>query len=305
MMKKVISSIALASIATPLMAADIDEANLNFYGSLRLMLERAESTDDTQYKDALSRVGLTAEYDLGEGLSAFTKYELGLNLADDADGDSISNLRHGHIGLKNEDFGAVSFGKVWSPFYEAIGFISDYMWWNSAPVYYTLDGGLHVAETVHYASPDMSGLKFRAMLQVDDGDETNKEQSQYSATYSLGNVTLAGAYTAAADDNNQAGFAIAYSGDGFYTNAGYIDKENVGAGVDALVGVPLGKHLVTLGVSDFSSDEEDKDFTAGILAYQYKLHSKVLLWAELMAWEGTLYGVEESNQTNIGINFNF
>ncbi len=305
MIKQIVTSITLMGCVAPLMAADISDANINFYGSLRLMLERAESTDDTQYKDALSRVGITAEYDLGEGLSAFTKYEIGLNLADDQDGDSIKNLRQGHIGLKNDNFGAISFGKMWSPFYSAIGFISDYMWWNSAPVYYTLDGGLHTAESIHYASPDMNGLKFKALLQVDDGDETNKEQSQYSATYSVGNVTLATAYTAAADDNNQFGAAIAYSGDGFYTNAAYIDKKNVGGGVDALIGVPLGKHLLTLGISDFSSDEENKDFTAGILAYQYKLHSKVLVWAELMSWEGTLYGVEESNQTNIGINFNF
>lgn len=305
MIKQIISSIALVGVASPLLAADVKDMDVDFYGSLRLMLERAESKDDTQYKDALSRVGITAEYDLGEGLSAFTKYEVGLNLADDQDGDSIRNLRHGHIGLKNDDVGAISFGKMWSPFYSAIGFISDYMWWNSAPVYYTLDGGLHVAESIHYASPDMNGLKFKALLQVDDGDETNKEQSQYSATYSLGNVTLAGAYTAAADDNNQSGVAIAYAGDGFYTNAGYIDKKNVGSGVDALIGVPLGKHLVTLGLSDYSADEKNKDFTAAILAYQYKLHSKVLVWAEVMAWEGTLYGVEESNQTNLGINFNF
>lgn len=183
--------------------------------------------------------------------------------------------------------------------------ISDYLWWNSAPVYYTLDGGLHIAESIHYTSPSLGGFTFKALHQVEDGDDSNEDVSQVGASYKVGQLTLAAGYVRAADDQNVSGAGAAFSAEKFYVNAAFVSKEDVGSGVDALVGFPLGKHLFTLGVSEFSADESDNDFTATILAYQYKIHSSVLVWTEFMAWDGSLYGVEDANTLNAGINFNF
>lgn len=305
MMKKLLSSAVFsAMLITPsAYAVDVAGTDIDAYGSLRIMLERGYDGDDTEFKDAASRVGIKASRDLGDGLTAFAKYEVALDLASDA--DTVGNLRLGHLGLTDESLGTIAFGKVGSPFYEAVGVTADYMWWDTAPVYYTLDGGLRVSESVYYASPDLNGFKFKALVQVDDADNNNGEQSQFGVNYSIGSVTLGAAYTDTVDDNNISGLSAAYSGDGFYVNGAYINKQNDGSGIDAILGIPSGKNLYTIGVSDFSDDDGNNDFTALILAYQRNLHDSVLVWAELMAWDGTLYGTTDSNVVNLGMNFNF
>ncbi|PSL16830.1 putative porin [Marinobacterium halophilum] len=302
-MKKLLTLCTLLATAAPACAVEIADTGIEVYGSLRIMLEQKKDNDDTEYKDALSRVGIKGSYALDERLSAFAKYEVGLDLGND--GDTVGDMRYGHIGLTDTTYGTLALGKVDSPFYETVGVAADYMWWNSAPVYYTLDGGLRVSESAYYSSPDLGGLKVKALYQVDDEDNTGQEQTQIGATYSLGNLTLGTAFTGTEGGNDRYGLSAYYAGEGFYINGAYIDQENSGAGIDAIVGIPAGKNLYTLGLSDFSAENSDGDFTAAILAYQRTLHQHVVAWAEFMAWDGSLYGVEDANQLNVGINFSF
>lgn len=83
-----------------------------------------------------------------------------------------------------------------------------------------------------------------------------------------------------------------------------MDREDTGSGFDALIGVPAGKNLFTLGLSSLD-DDANADFDAVILAFQRNLHKDVLIWVEAMAWDGSLYGTEDSNVINLGMNFNF
>ncbi|GAA0784141.1 porin [Marinobacterium sediminicola] len=302
-MKKLLAACTLLATAAPACAVPIADTGIDVYGSLRIMLEQKKDSDDTEYKDASSRVGIKGAYALDEYLSAFAKYEVALDLGND--GDTVGDMRYGHIGLTDTRYGTLALGKVDSPFYEAVGVAADYMWWNSAPVYYTLDGVLRVRESVYYSSPDLNGVKLKALYQVDDEDNTHQEQTQLGATYSTGNLTLGAAYTGTEGGDDLYGLSAYYSGEGFYINGAYLDRENAGKGIDAILGIPSGKNLYTLGLSEFSADDNSGDFTAAILAYQRTLHEKVLVWAEFMAWDGSLYGVEDSNQLNVGINFNF
>ncbi len=302
-MKKIFAVCTLMATAAPAYAVQIADTGIEVYGSLRIMLEQTKNSDDTEYKDASSRIGIKGAYDLDEHLSAFAKYEVALDLGND--GDTVGDMRYGHVGLTDDRYGTLALGKVDSPFYEAVGVAADYMWWNSAPVYYTLDGVLRVSESVYYSSPDLNGLKLKALYQVDDEDNADQEQSQLGATYSIGNLTLGAAFTGTEGSEDLFGLSAFYSGEGFYINGAYLDRENAGVGLDAILGIPSGKNLYTLGLSEFSADNEGEDFTAAILAYQRTLHENVLVWAEFMAWDGSLYGVEDSNQLNVGINFNF
>ncbi len=304
-MKKLLISLALASTVTAPMAAsaaEIADTGVDFYGSLRIMLERAESTNDTEYKDASSRVGLKGERDLGDGMTAFAKYEVAVDLDDK--GDTIGDTRYAHLGL-SDDWGTFSAGRVSSPFYDTVAYYGDYMWWDSAPVYYTIDGTSRIGQSLQYISPDLNGLKLEALHQIDDADNGDEGQTQLGATYSVGSVTFGAGYVDAADDNNQYGLAVSYSGEGFYVNGAYMDRENVGSGFDTLVGIPSGKNLYTVGFSSYDADATGEDFDAVILAFQHKLHDDVLLWTEAMAWDGSLYGTADSNVVNLGLNFNF
>lgn len=89
--------LATSAYSTTAMAEGVD-----FYGSLRLMLEKAKDVDDPAFKDALTRVGVSGSYDVNDGLKAVARYEVGLDLADDEDGDSIRNLRQANIGLASD-----------------------------------------------------------------------------------------------------------------------------------------------------------------------------------------------------------
>ncbi|PSL16213.1 putative porin [Marinobacterium halophilum] len=304
-MKKQLICLALAgAVAAPItaQAVEIADTGIDFYGSLRIMLEHAENADDTEYKDASSRIGLKGERDLGEGLKAFAKYEVAVNL--DNEGDSIGDMRYGHLGLRG-DWGAISGGKVSSPFYDAVGYYGDYMWWDSAPVYYTLDGGSRIGQSALYESPDLAGLKLKALVQIDDDDNGEEGQNQLGANYSIGKLTLGAAYTDAANNHDIYGVSASYAGNGYYINGAWMDREDTGSGFDALVGIPSGKNLYTVGVSSLDDDAGVDDFDAVILAYQRSLHKDVLVWVEAMAWDGTLYGIEDSNVIHVGMNFNF
>lgn len=292
---------ALAS--SPVMANEPnDTEKFEFYGTLRIMLEEAEWADGTEFKDASSRVGIKASKDLGDGLAVFGQYEVQLDLA--GDGDAIGDMRLGHIGFDSEELGRIAFGKVESPFYTYVGSAADYPWWNSAPVYYTIDGERFVDETVMYTSPAIGDLEFTLLQQIDADTPTDNEQFQASVSYSAGNVNLAASYTDTADGNDLYGASIMFEQESFFIHAGYMDKENVGNGLDAIIAFPSGKNLYTLGISEYK-DDGDEDFTAGILAFERSLHDNVLIWAEFMAWDGSLYGDVDSNQLNIGVNFDF
>ncbi|GAA0700903.1 hypothetical protein GCM10009104_32530 [Marinobacterium maritimum] len=301
-MKKKLLACAVLFATIPAYAYEIPNTGLEVYGSLRLMIEQTESDGENDLKDAASRVGIKGSYDLSADLSAFAKYEVALDLANN---DTVGDMRYGHLGLKHQNYGTFAVGKVDAPFYETVGYYSDYMWWNSAPVYYTLDGVLRLEDALYYSSADLGGLNIKALQQIGNDEEGTEDISQLGATYTLGNLTVGAGASLVDGDENTYGVSASYSQDAFYINGAYLDRDGSGSGIDALIGFPSGKNLYTLGLSDFQAENSDEDFTAAILAYQHSLHDQVLLWAEFMAWDGSLYGVEDSNQLNVGVNFNF
>ncbi len=301
-MKKQLIACAVFLATAPAYAYEIPNTGLEVYGSLRLMVEQRESDGENDLKDASSRVGIKGSYDLSDKLSAFAKYEVALDLANN---DTVGDMRYGHVGLSHQHYGSVAVGKVDAPFYEAVGYYSDYMWWNSAPVFYTLEGQMRIEDAIYYNSADLGGLNLKALQQIGSDEEGTEDLTQLGATLSMGSLTLGAGGSLVEDGKDTFGFAASFDQGAFYINGAYIDTEDTGSGIDALIGFPSGKNLYTLGLSDFQAESSDEDFTAAILAYQHSLHDQVLLWAEFMAWDGSLYGVEDSNQLNIGVNFNF
>lgn len=291
-------------------SAIAQEKEVSFYGSLRAMVETADHENGDNFKDALSRIGVTGSHDLGNGLTAFGTYELKVDVAEGELGsETSSDARVAKIGLSG-DFGTVQVGRMWSAFYNAIGYAGDQLWWNSAPAYYTIDYNWNDFETTHrigkaimYTTPDLNGFQASALYSDD------QEQGQLTASYKASDsLTLtAGIIDDRHDD--AVGVAAYYSGNGFYLNGMFIDKDNVGKGVDLIGGIPSGKNLYTLGLSSFKEQDEGHDiggdFDAVILAYQHSIHPSLKLWAEFWAWDGSLYGVQDSNSLNLGINYDF
>lgn len=289
--------IILASSVLPY-TANASDTDFSFYGSLRVMIEEAKHDNGDNFKDALSRIGVSGSHDLGEGLQAFAKYEVKVNVAEGELGSETGkDARQAYVGLSG-DFGSLKVGRYWSAYYNSVGGTVDQLWYNSAPVYFTLDGDFRIGKSVMYTTPEVNG--FEASALYSDERELGQFTLGYQATenlkLSIGVID---------DEQESVGVAAAYADEGYYINGMYMDKDDTGKGLDVIGGITSGKNTYSLGISSYEDQAGSDDFDTLLLGYQYKIHPKVKLWVEAWAWDGVMYGIEDSNSINFGMNYDF
>jgi predicted porin len=125
--------------------ADLPTARpVEAYGSLRLAT--VVNTDGvSEIRNNSSRLGLRGEKALGEGLTAFARLELGVNLVNNdrtiietgdpgapiGQGSQAFSSRLGFIGLATRA-GSISWGKQWSPYYDVAEFTDQFQLFSAA-----------------------------------------------------------------------------------------------------------------------------------------------------------------------------
>jgi predicted porin len=108
-MKKTIIAAAIAAVV----AAPAAMAEVSIYGKAHMAYENKDAaTDVDQIDDRASRLGFKANEDLGNGLSAFVKYEFGTEVMDGT--ANTLTARDAIMGLKG-DFGTVAVGRMGAP----------------------------------------------------------------------------------------------------------------------------------------------------------------------------------------------
>ena len=112
-MKKTIVAAAVAAFVSAPAFADV-----SLYGKAHLAAEFGDgnlnatsTTDQDRIASRASRFGIKASEDLGNGMSAFVKYEFGADAIDGTDG---LTARDANMGLKG-DFGTLAFGRMGAP----------------------------------------------------------------------------------------------------------------------------------------------------------------------------------------------
>ena len=110
--------------------------HMEIYGSFRVR-SGLNGVGDFEINDKASRIGLRGELPMGDGLTAFARVEMGLNIikslgqlvfsgdpgfAYGEDQDAVTT-RLGLLGVRTP-FGAFSWGKQWSPYYD-LGELTD------------------------------------------------------------------------------------------------------------------------------------------------------------------------------------
>lgn len=117
-------------ISADFVIADTDDRHLDFYGSARVHLDlvkvdEAVAGEDKDYvgaRDAYSRVGVRGSTAISN-VDVVGTLELGINIADFELGDPSffddQNIRVASVKL-NSDFGTLTIGKDWLPFYNAV-----------------------------------------------------------------------------------------------------------------------------------------------------------------------------------------
>lgn len=213
-MKK--STIALAVAAALGTAAA--QADTTLYGSARVSVDyqKADLLSDTvdsavegfdfddnpgvwDVVNNSSRLGVRGFEDLGNGLSAIYQYEFGIDVTD---GGNLESNRPKLIGLKHDNFGTLSIGTQWTPYYNVAG-ITDVF--NSGRTFGSTAylGRFRKNNSLNYLSPNFWGFTAEAQIQMDGagGQEDSIDTWDAALRYQNGPIFAGVGYTSTEGDD--------------------------------------------------------------------------------------------------------
>jgi len=191
---------ALSFLACP----QANALEFDFYGSLRFQAESVspddESTLDSYFgwRDAYSRLGFNATHVLNDSLTAYAKLELPLDIPNKVvqdPWDQDEDIRIGKVGIKG-DFGDLSLGQMWMPYYNAIAYPVDMFssYYSGFATYTTFRKG----DTIAYYSPSFSGLSGSVGYSLDNGAAKrggdSDDRLQATLSYHFNDMTLSGGF---------------------------------------------------------------------------------------------------------------
>jgi len=231
-MKK--SLLALA-VAAALPAAAFAQTNVQIYGigdvNLTIANDDASSNGDTQIQmnDGLqssSRVGIQGSEDLGGGLSATFRFELGLDV-DDGDAEGTFFGRQARVGLKG-GFGEVRMGRQYTPiFWSVIDYdFAGNGWYNN---HYALAGSDGRWDNAVEYRNRFGGLELVGAIAPTESADPNADDFVYGLTgnYNGGSWGVGGGYQSEGDqDIIHVGGKVQLGAFGFGINYGIADREN-------------------------------------------------------------------------------
>lgn len=114
MNRKLIAVAVAGVVAAPAAYADISA-----YGRINNRIAISDN-DDIDMQTSGSRFGFKGSGDIGNGMSAFARYEFGTTTDTSAGGGSGINRRLAFVGLSGP-FGSVSLGQQWSAYFQNFG----------------------------------------------------------------------------------------------------------------------------------------------------------------------------------------
>ncbi|MCK7574739.1 MAG: porin [Chromatiales bacterium] len=107
---------------------------------------------------------MRGEEDLGGGLSAIYQYEFGVDITE---GGNFNNNRPKWVGLKGTNWGSITAGTQWTPYYNVMGiadiFNSSKVFTNSS-IYLGNTFGTRMDNSLIYSTPNWSGFGAQVML---------------------------------------------------------------------------------------------------------------------------------------------
>lgn len=234
-----------SAIATAVVAATTATAvaDVKVYGRLRVV---AISTDVDGAADSVidlenrsSRFGIKASSEISDGLTAFGRYEFGvdgssadLQRSGTADG---SAQRLAYVGLKG-GFGEISLGTRWSPYYSATVSYNDPTnafggTWNNGAGFNT---DFRNTDTLNYSNK-FGAANVGLQVQIKDngaGDDNDVDEVSLGASFKVGSATIGLGYLATADVADIFGIHARTKFGPFGIAGHYSSRSEDGVGVD-------------------------------------------------------------------------
>lgn len=175
------------------------------------------STDIT---DALSRVGLKANTQITETLSAVLHGEWDVDI--EANGD-FGDARQAYVGIQSSHLGFVGIGKQWDPHFNITAEVTDIFYHRASPFGYDNEGPFRSSNLVRYAN-SLGGLNVDVGVQVNGASENNAGDVRFFRT----NATE----SSDSDNVDAVSAGLSYRGDTAYVGASYLRQNKDDGGVE-------------------------------------------------------------------------
>ena len=189
-----------------------DMTDISVYGRLWPKVTYTSLSDgntSTDITDALSRLGVSANYKLTDTLSAIALAEVRINLHSDGSEDFFTE-HLGYVGLESSNLGLFAIGTQWNPYYNIVAAVTDVYYHRSSPFGYDNTGPFREEQIVRYAL-SFSGVNLDLGVQLKGQNESDDDYDRVYAGvgYSYGPV---------------------YVGLGYLQHAGMDSRDYVGLG---------------------------------------------------------------------------
>ena len=189
--------IGLALPGVVLSDAHGDNASVSVYGRLWPKVTYMSPSDgdaSTDITDALSRLGVSADYKLSDTLSAIALAEVRVNLGSDGSEDFFTE-HLGYVGLQSSDLGLLAIGTQWNPYYNIVAAVTDVYYHRASPFGYDNEGPFREEQIVRYAL-SFSGINLDLGVQMKGQDESDEDYDRVYAGvgYSYGPVYVGVGY---------------------------------------------------------------------------------------------------------------
>jgi predicted porin len=286
-MKLKTSAIAMAvagTLATP-MAAQAD-----VYASVRIGVENLDTggVSDMRTRSFGSRFGIRSETDLGNGMTAFGRYEWDVDFSDhNEDADDDIDIRHRYVGMKG-DFGSLTIGQTYHTYYNHIIGPTDQPWWGAG---YTMinysgreDGAVTYAGSFGAVSVGLSGYFFR------EAEEDAPDQIEAAISFGIGDMTLGIGVQTVADDGVQGSTGDDEAITGVTLHGIALGDATLAVNFEAQdddtsVAADLGVGNFRFHIEQLSDDSADTDPNFVMVGYTQNLGRGTALWYEYGSYD--------------------
>ncbi len=255
-MKFKTSAIALAVAGTVAAPVAVQAGADEIYASARIGIWNVDEggASDLELRSFSSRFGAQGETDLGNGMTAYGRYEWDVDLNDEANTEALS-VRHRYVGLKG-DFGDIRMGQGAQTFYNHAVSKIDLPWWHVGYAMVSYPNRTDNALTYSGSTGAVSFGVTAYFTNLDSGEDS-PDGMEFGATFPIGDMSLGVAVKTTAEDDAGAGAAAVAA-----TEAGSIGTdpdgdENIIA--VALGGIMLGDASLSLM---FQTQDDDSSLTA-------------------------------------------
>ena len=207
--------IGLALPSVVLSDAHGDNASVSVYGRLWPKVTYTSPSDgdpSTDITDALSRLGVSADYKLSDTLSAIALAEVRVNLGSDGSEDFFTE-HLGYVGLQSSDLGLLAIGTQWNPYYNIVAAVTDVYYHRASPFGYDNEGPFREEQIVRYAL-SFSGVNLDLGVQMKGQSEGDEDYDRVYAGvgYSYGPVYVGVGYMGdATSQRDLAGIGASWS----------------------------------------------------------------------------------------------